>query len=77
MLKKAILSIFILMSSTSLIAQVDLSQYVINSWGSYFENSSISVSASVGEAMIPTVKTANSSLWLTQGFQQPDYVFPD
>lgn len=56
-------------------AQVDLSQHVVNSWGSYYENSSMSISSSVGEPVVFTASDSVFNLWLTQGFQQPDGTF--
>ena len=58
------------------IAQVDLSQYVINSWGGEYSSGAMSMSSSAGEAVILTVNKSDSSLFLTQGFQQPNmYTF--
>jgi gliding motility-associated-like protein len=58
------------------VAQTDLSQHVINSWGAFYDNgTSLSISSSVGEAVVFTAADSVNNLWLTQGFQQPDRTF--
>ena len=72
-MKKHVYIVFVFLVQQFVFAQVDLSQHVINSWGSDYNGSSLSVSSSVGEAVILTV--SDSSIWLAQGFQQPEYSF--
>jgi len=51
-------------------AQVQLSKQVIGTTGGYAEGSTISLSSTVGEAVIQTL-FSTSTIILTQGFQQP------
>lgn len=53
----------------SLFAQVSISPQVISSTGNYSSASGISISATVGEVVVPTFFSSTHTL--TQGFQQP------
>ncbi|MBI2269553.1 MAG: gliding motility-associated C-terminal domain-containing protein [Bacteroidetes bacterium] len=66
---------FLLFVPVMLAAQVDLSHHVVDSWGSFYDNGSISVSSSVGETVVFTGNDPTTNLWFTQGFQQPDFTF--
>jgi type IX secretion system substrate protein len=68
-MRKFTLLIFSLMPAL-LFSQVSLERQVIGSAGGENSSGNLSVSYTVGEAMIETI--ASGTLILTQGFQQPD-----
>jgi gliding motility-associated-like protein len=71
--KIAIMIGFLLTAGTqSLFAQYKLSHQVIGSTGNFSKDASgNSISSTVGEPMITTVRDASGNVILTQGFQQP------
>jgi gliding motility-associated-like protein len=62
------ISILLLFISSTTFGQVTLGRQVIGSTGSYFTGTNISVSSTVGEAVVQTLSSPN--FILTQGFQQ-------
>lgn len=68
---KRFLYLFLLWSlPVSISAQVSLDRQVIGSTGNFSTVSTVSLSSTVGEAVVATA--VSGSIVLTQGFQQPD-----
>jgi gliding motility-associated-like protein len=63
--------LLLLLVSTSVIGQVTISRQVIGSTGGYSIGSTMTLSSTVGEAVVQSLFSVNSIL--TQGFQQPEF----
>ena len=64
-----LLGVLLSMLGSSAFAQVSIERFVIGSTGHFSEAGPVSISATVGEAVVPTFSFAD--IVLTQGFQQP------
>lgn len=69
-MKKLFLFLFIVISCQMTSAQISVERQVIGSTGNLTNSGSVIASSNIGEAIISTF--SNTSLVLTQGFEQPD-----
>lgn len=68
-MKKVILFLFLFSKAIPSFTQIQLSQQVIGSAGGFGSTGSVTISSTTGETSVTTL--SNSSVHLTQGFQQP------
>ena len=68
MKKTTLISTLLLLVSSTIFAQINLDQQVIGSTGGFSTGTSMTLSSTVGEAVVQTVFSVNTIL--TQGFQQ-------
>jgi gliding motility-associated-like protein len=68
-MRKLITITFLLCASTIVFSQINLDQQVIGSTGGFSTGSTMTLSSTVGEAVVQSIFSVN--MILTQGFQQP------